>query len=93
MLSSDSQREADELLGNQIPETILMAKLAREHGAFASSSFGAGFGGSVWALVPATEAAVFGERWSTAYASAMPHIGKVTWFAARPGPAATEIVN
>ena len=40
-----------------------MAKLAREHGAFASSSFGAGFGGSVWALVPAAEAAAFGERW------------------------------
>ena len=34
-LSADSQREADELLGNQIPETILMAKLARELGAFA----------------------------------------------------------
>ena len=63
MLSADSQREADELLGNQIPETILMAKLARDNGAFASSSFGAGFGGSVWALVPAGEAAAFGERW------------------------------
>ena len=62
LLSADSQREADELLGNQIPETILMAKLAREHGAFASSSFGAGFGGSVWALVPAGEAAAFGAR-------------------------------
>ena len=62
-LAADSQREADELLGNQIPETILMAKLARDHGAFASSSFGAGFGGSVWALVPAAEAAAFGERW------------------------------
>jgi galactokinase len=91
-LSAESQREADELLGNQIPETILMARLAREHGAFASSSFGAGFGGSVWALVPAAEAARFGERWSTAYARAMPHLGTVRWFTARPGPAATEIL-
>jgi galactokinase len=90
-LSAESQREADELLGNQIPETILMAKLARELGAFAASSFGAGFGGSVWALVPATEAAAFGERWSAAYSRQMPHVGKVAWFAARPGPAATEI--
>ena len=93
MLAGESQREADELLGNQIPETILMAKLARDNGALASSSFGAGFGGSVWALVPAAEAAAFGERWSAAYARAMPHIGRVAWFAARPGPPATEIVS
>jgi galactokinase len=90
-LSAESQREADELLGNQIPETILMAKLARDNGAFASSNFGAGFGGSVWALVPAADASAFGERWVTAFERAMPHVGKVTWFAARPGPAATEI--
>ena len=90
-LSADSQREADELLGNQIPETILMAKLARECGAFASSSFGAGFGGSVWALVPTTDAAAFGARWIEAYQTAMPQVGTLAWFVARPGPAATEI--
>jgi galactokinase len=90
-LAEASQREADELLGNQIPETILMSKLAREHGAFAASNFGAGFGGSVWALVPAAEAGAFGDRWTAAFARAMPHIGKVPWFAARPGPGATEI--
>lgn len=90
-LSAESQRDAAELLGNQIPETILLAKLAREHGAFASSNFGAGFGGSVWALVPSTEAAVFGERWIDAYAQALPAIGKVPWFIARPGPAATHL--
>ena len=90
-LATDSQREADELLGNQIPETILLAKLAREHGAFASSSFGAGFGGSVWALVPAADAPAFGERWVGAFERAMPHVGKVAWFAARPGPPAAEI--
>ena len=91
VLASDSQRDADELLGNQIPETILMAKLARDHGAFASSNFGAGFGGSVWALVPAGEAAAFGARWIEAYERQMPHLGKIAWFTARPGPAATEI--
>jgi galactokinase len=92
-LAADSQREADELLGNQIPETVLLSQLARDHGAFASSSFGAGFGGSVWALVPASEAAAFGERWTSAYENAMPRIGRVAWFAARPGPAASEIVS
>ena len=90
-LAAASQREADELLGNQIPETVTMARLACEQGAFASSNFGAGFGGSVWALVPASEAAAFGERWTAAYAKAMPHVGQVPWFSARPGPAATEI--
>jgi galactokinase len=90
-LSAASQREADELLGNQIGETILMAKLARDHGAFASSSFGAGFGGSVWALVPTPEATAFGARWVDAYEREAPHVGRVPWFTARPGPAATEI--
>ena len=90
-LAAESQREAHELLGNQIPETITLAALAREIGAFASSSFGAGFGGSVWAAVPAADAQRFGDTWVRAYAERMPHVGMVDWFAARPGPAATEI--
>jgi len=90
-LSGASQREADTLLGNQIPETILMAKLARDLGAFASSSFGAGFGGSVWAAVPLGDAAAFGEEWSRAYGRKLPSVGRVPWFVARPGPAATEV--
>ena len=90
-LSADSQRDAHELLGNQISETITLATLAREIGAFASSSFGAGFGGSVWAAVPASDAQRFGEAWVRAYAQRMPHVGRVDWFAARPGPAATEL--
>ncbi len=90
-LSADSQREADTLLGNQIPETILMAKVARDTGAFASSSFGAGFGGSVWAAVPLADAAAFGEEWIRAYQRQMPSVGRVPWFVARPGPAATEV--
>ena len=36
--------------------------------AFAASSFGAGFGGSVWAMVHATSAAVV-ERWQAKYLS------------------------
>jgi galactokinase len=90
-LSADSQRDAHELLGNQIPETITLAHLARDVGAFASSSFGAGFGGSVWAAVPTAEAQRFGEEWVRAYAQRMPHVGMVDWFVARPGPPATEL--
>ncbi len=46
-----SMRNAVELLHNQIPETEFLAARARELGASAASAFGAGFGGSVWALV------------------------------------------
>jgi galactokinase len=90
-LAGESQRDAHELLGNQIPETIALAGLAREIGAFASSSFGAGFGGSVWAAVPRADAPRFGDEWVRAFARRMPSIGLVPWFIARPGPAATEI--
>ena len=79
------------MLGNQIPETITLAELAREIGAFASSSFGAGFGGSVWAAVPTADAQRFGEEWIRVYAQRMPHVGTVDWFVARPGPPATEL--
>ena len=90
-LADDSQRDAGELLGNQIPETMLMAKLARGLGAFASSNFGAGFGGSVWAAVPLVDATAFGEEWVRAYQRKLPSLGRVPWFVARPGPAATEV--
>ena len=46
-----SQRGAELLLGNQVPETFHLARSARSLGAVAASAFGAGFGGSVWALV------------------------------------------
>lgn len=90
-LAAESQRDAHELLGNQIPETIALASLARDIGAFASSSFGAGFGGSVWAAVPRADAARFGAEWVRAFAQRVPAAGVVPWFIARPGPAATEI--
>jgi galactokinase len=62
-LAEASQTDAETLLGNQIPETSALARTARELGAFASSSFGAGFGGSVWALVEHDRADAFARRW------------------------------
>jgi galactokinase len=90
-LSADSQRDADVLLGNQIPETIALARLARDLGAFGASSFGAGFGGSVWAAVDAADAHHFGQEWVRAYAKQHPHLGEQPWFACRPGPPATSV--
>jgi galactokinase len=54
-------------LRNQVPETMLLQRLARELGAPAASAFGAGFGGAVWALVPRAVASGFGARWLRAF--------------------------
>jgi len=93
-LSAASQRDAEELLGNQIPETVALAALARRLGAFAASSFGAGFGGGVWALVRspgADEADDFARRWIGAYRELYPrHLGADA-FATSLGPGLLEL--
>jgi galactokinase len=66
-LADESQKAADVGLGNQIPETIELARMARELGAVAASSFGAGFGGSVWAMVARAGAEEFCELWKEKY--------------------------
>jgi galactokinase len=66
-LVDESQNAAEIGLGNQIPETIELARMARELGAVAASSFGAGFGGSVWAMVSRADAEQFCERWKEKY--------------------------
>lgn len=60
-------------LGNQVPETIDLASSARQLGARAASAFGAGFGGSVWALVDADESASFAEDWLARHIATHPH--------------------
>jgi galactokinase len=75
-LAESSQADAEHLLGNQVPETIALARLARERGALAACSFGAGFGGSVWALVD-RDAEGFARGWQSGA------------FVARPSPPVT----
>lgn len=89
-LTHASQEDAETLLGNQIPETIALVRLARAHGAFAASAFGAGFGGSVWALAPTGEADAFAGRWRRAYVETCRPTGNVESFTCRPGAAVTE---
>jgi galactokinase len=92
-LSCASQTSAEGELGNQVHETMALSRLAREQGAFAASSFGAGFGGSVWALVegdaPACER--MATRWLDAYLTSCPHASGVQWFVTRPAPPAMEL--
>lgn len=92
-LTTASQGEAERLLGNQIPETVALVAMAYEEGAFAASAFGAGFGGSVWALVPASGAEAFGAAWLAKFRSAYRHRDTANWFSAAPGPGALEVAT
>lgn len=67
-----SQKKGAELLQNQIPETESLAALALDAGAVGASAFGAGFGGSVWALVERSRADDFLRAWQAAYAVHFP---------------------
>jgi len=80
-LAAESQSDSEMLLGNQIPETIELAATARARGAFAARSFGAGFGGSVWALVAGEDADEFARRWTPEA------------FVALPGPPLVELTE
>ena len=87
-----SQQAAETLLGNQIPETVYLAAAAREHGAAAASAFGAGFGGSVWALVPTGRVTEFLAEWQDGYRDRFPqHDRQATFFATAAGPALCRV--
>ncbi len=87
-----SQRGAETLLGNQIPETQDLARLARSQGAHAASAFGAGFGGSVWALVSRSGAEAFRADWEREYRKRHDH-PTASFFATEAGPALVRMVN
>ena len=87
-----SQQGAAQLLKNQIDETICLAREARRLGAVAASAFGAGFGGSVWALVPAAQAEMMTEAWSARYGAAFhEQAERASFFLDQPGPAAFQL--
>ncbi len=85
-----SERLAEERLRNQVPETIALARTARDLGAAAASAFGAGFGGSVWALVGSEEARAFAGRWAEDYGRRFPEAAaRARFIETCPGPPAT----
>ncbi len=87
-----SMQNAERLLHNQIPETVFLAQRCRELGAAAASAFGAGFGGSVWALVRRDEAEEFASRLAAEYRAKFPrHADLAETFVTRAGPAATKL--
>ena len=94
-LAATSHDDADKLLGNQLPETNALVRLAVEAGAIGASAFGAGFGGSVWAIIDETDPAAvtaFGEQWLQRYRAAFPdRLAHSSWFSAIPGAPLTDI--
>jgi galactokinase len=80
-----SQQNAERFLGNQVEETIFLQRSAREIGAVAASAFGAGFGGSVYAIVHSSDAKIFKEEWRAAYTNHFPqHNTTCEFFTTRP---------
>ncbi|MBN1590190.1 MAG: hypothetical protein JW888_11800, partial [Pirellulales bacterium] len=86
-----SQRGVEQLLGNQVPETIFLAAAARRLGAAAASAFGAGFGGSVWALVEQSATDPFLANWKAAYLAEFPDRTSARFFSTNAGPAAFRV--
>jgi galactokinase len=88
-----SHRLADRVLMNQIPETNYLASEARRLGAHGASAFGAGFGGSVWALIPLQEADAWLSEWKSSYLARFPITAeRADFFLSRPGPGAHEVL-
>jgi galactokinase len=87
-----SQRLAETLLKNQTPETTALQRQARELGAAAASAFGAGFGGSVWALVRTHDARSFVDTWADRYRALYRDAGMdAVFFVTSPGPPASVV--
>jgi galactokinase len=91
-LGDTSQDLSERLLRNQVAETSFLAKSARDCGAVAASAFGAGFGGSVWALVRSAEAERFLAAWRKAYLRQFPErTSSSTFFVTAGGQSAQQI--
>jgi galactokinase len=90
-LSAASQLDAEQRLRNQVAETAALVRVAREAGAFAARSFGAGFGGSAWAMVD-DEPTGFAAHWLAAYRRECPEAGsRAVAFVANPAPPVTAL--
>jgi galactokinase len=79
-------------LRNTVPETEWLPPAGIELGAIAASAFGAGFGGSCWAVAPAERAAEIADRWSQLYIERFPEREQgAKFFVMAPGPGACAV--
>ena len=86
-----SMRNAVQMLHNQTQETIFLAEQARTLGAVAASAFGAGFGGSVWALVERERMPAFVAAWQNEYSARFPGLLNAEFFVTEAGIPATAL--
>ncbi len=92
VLVDRSQDAVERWLGNQVPETITLARTARDGGAVAASAFGAGFGGSVWAMVRADCVEGFRQWWAQRYQTMHPAAAaRASFFETNPGSPAVRL--
>ena len=90
-LARRSQSLGAEKLGNQIRKPFTWPT-PPSGGAAAASAQGAGFGGSVWALVSEPQVEAFMQGWGSDYRQAFPEsVAHADFFATRPGPPATSL--
>ncbi|MDY3678944.1 MAG: galactokinase family protein [Actinomyces urogenitalis] len=82
---------ADSRLLNQVPATNAMVSLARDLGAIGASAFGAGWGGSVYAVVPAPGAEDFAAAWLERYQREAGGPASATTIVTRPGASASRL--
>eukprot|EP00040_Diaphanoeca_grandis_P040465 m.261840 g.261840 ORF g.261840 m.261840 type:complete len:497 (+) comp43324_c0_seq1:114-1604(+) len=91
-LVDKSQLLTDTHLQNQVPETVFLAKSARDLGAIAASAFGAGFGGSVWAYTTKENAPKFMAQWQKQYSQKFSTAANdAVFFIDVPGPGAFQL--
>lgn len=86
-----SQHLAETSLLNQVGETKALVRVAKSLGAKASSAFGAGFGGSVWALVEVEQVASFIASWRKRYEELFGWHDEADFFVDETGPPAFEL--
>jgi len=87
-----SHRNSRRYLRNIVEEVDFLQQSARDLGALAASGFGAGFGGSVYAIIPRRQAEGFLRQWKAGYSLRFPQAARNSvFFLSRPGGAACSL--
>lgn len=88
----ESHNASKKYLWNIVPEIDFLQRSARKMGAIAASGFGAGFGGSAYAMVTKGHEQDFMTKWKEVYSAKFPqHEHACRFFTVFPSEKATEM--